>query len=110
MYAYSGFAGTPQFAAEHLKILVASDHHIGCILTQPDRRSGRGKQIKLSPVKEVGLEKSHYECHYLKNDKYFGYVFDGNNWSNPLREGTKAWFKRRAWEKEQAALAEAVVE
>ena len=50
------FAGTPQFAAEHLKILIASDHHICCILTQPDRRSGRGKQIKLSPVKEVGLE------------------------------------------------------
>ena len=50
------FAGTPQFAAEHLKILIASDHQICCILTQPDRRSGRGKQIKLSPVKEVGLE------------------------------------------------------
>tara|TARA_B100000686_G_scaffold200729_1_gene207637 strand:+ start:4085 stop:5035 length:951 start_codon:yes stop_codon:yes gene_type:complete len=50
------FAGTPQFAAEHLKSLLASHHNIKCILTQPDRGSGRGKKIKPSPVKEIGLE------------------------------------------------------
>ena len=50
------FAGTPQFAAEHLKILLDSHHEIKCILTQPDRGSGRGKKIKFSPVKEIGLE------------------------------------------------------
>jgi len=59
---------------------------------------------------EVGLEKAHYECHLLKQDKYFGYVYDGSYWSNPLRDGTKAWFKRKAWEKEQAALAAAAEE
>ena len=49
------FAGTPQFAADHLKILLDSEHVIKCILTQPDRVSGRGKKIKTSPVKEIAL-------------------------------------------------------
>merc|ERR1711988_1208267 len=31
---------------------------------------------------ECGLEKHFYECHFQKNDKYFGYVFDGQYWSN----------------------------
>ena len=50
------FAGTPQFAAEHLKLLIDSQHKIKCILTQPDRGSGRGKKVKPSPVKEIGLD------------------------------------------------------
>ena len=50
------FAGTPQFAADHLKLLIDSPHKIKCILTQPDRGSGRGKKIKSSPVKEIGLD------------------------------------------------------
>ena len=49
------FAGTPQFAADHLKLLLDSQHEIKCILTQPDRGSGRGKKVKPSPVKEIGL-------------------------------------------------------
>ena len=49
------FAGTPQFAADHLKILLDSEHVIKCILTQPDRDSGRGNKIKTSPVKEIAL-------------------------------------------------------
>ena len=50
------FAGTTQFAANHLKLLIDSHHKIKCILTQPDRGSGRGKKIKSSPVKEIGLD------------------------------------------------------
>ena len=49
------FAGTPQFAADHLKLLVDSQHEIKCILTQPDRGSGRGKKVMPSPVKEIGI-------------------------------------------------------
>ena len=49
------FAGTPQFAADHLKLLVDSQHEIKCILTQPDRVSGRGKKVIPSPVKEIGI-------------------------------------------------------
>ena len=49
------FAGTPQFAADHLKLLVDSQHEIKCLLTQPDRGSGRGKKVIPSPVKEIGI-------------------------------------------------------
>ena len=52
------FAGTPQFAADHLKLLLDSQHEIKCILTQPDRASGRGKKVIPSPVKEIGLTNS----------------------------------------------------
>jgi methionyl-tRNA formyltransferase len=50
------FAGTPAFAAEHLSILLKGDHEIISVLTQPDRKSGRGKRISFSAVKEVALK------------------------------------------------------
>ena len=50
------FAGTPQFAADHLNLLLDSQHEIKCILTQPDRGSGRGKKVTPSPVKKIGLD------------------------------------------------------
>ena len=50
------FAGTPAFAAEHLSILLKGDHEIISVLTQPDRRSGRGKKTSFSAVKEVALK------------------------------------------------------
>jgi methionyl-tRNA formyltransferase len=50
------FAGTPEFAAEHLKVLLASQHQIIAVYSQPDRPAGRGKKVTMSPVKEVALE------------------------------------------------------
>ena len=52
------FAGTPDFATEHLKMVIGSHHEISCVLTQPDRKSGRGKKVKFSPVKELALHKN----------------------------------------------------
>jgi methionyl-tRNA formyltransferase len=37
------FAGTPEFAAEHLKALLNSPYEIVAVYTQPDRPAGRGK-------------------------------------------------------------------
>ena len=50
------FAGTPDFAAKHLDIILQSKHEILSVLTQPDRESGRGKKINLSPVKQTALD------------------------------------------------------
>ena len=50
------FAGTPDFAAASLQALIDSEHHIVAVYTQPDRQSGRGKKISMSPVKELALE------------------------------------------------------
>jgi methionyl-tRNA formyltransferase len=49
------FAGTPEFAAEHLKALIASHHKVIAVYSQPDRPAGRGKKLTASPVKEVAL-------------------------------------------------------
>jgi len=49
------FAGTPPFAAQHLKTLLASSHEIAGVYTQPDRPAGRGKHLQASAVKQVAL-------------------------------------------------------
>ncbi|MEH6557662.1 MAG: methionyl-tRNA formyltransferase [Oceanicoccus sp.] len=51
------FAGTPDFAAAHLKsILEQGKHDVVAVYSQPDRPSGRGKKLTPSPVKQVALE------------------------------------------------------
>lgn len=50
------FAGTPAFAAAHLKKLIESSHDVVAVYTQPDRPSGRGKRLTPSPVKQLALE------------------------------------------------------
>ena len=50
------FAGTPEFASRHLEILLNSNMKISCVLTQPDRVSGRGKRVTYSPVKQLALD------------------------------------------------------
>ena len=49
------FAGTPDFAAYHLQVLIDSPHDIVAVYTQPDRPAGRGKKLTASPVKQVAL-------------------------------------------------------
>jgi methionyl-tRNA formyltransferase len=48
-----GFAGTPEFAAAHLAALLNTEFSPVAVLTQPDRRAGRGKKLHASPVKAL---------------------------------------------------------
>lgn len=50
------FAGTPEFAAEHLKALLDTPHQIVAVYTQPDRPAGRGQKLMPSPVKQLALQ------------------------------------------------------
>ena len=50
------FAGTPDFAAQHLLALLDSKHDVVAVYTQPDRPAGRGKKLTASPVKSLALE------------------------------------------------------
>ncbi|MFC1823334.1 methionyl-tRNA formyltransferase [Thermodesulfobacteriota bacterium] len=50
------FMGTPEFALPTLEALIMADHHIQCIVTQPDRPKGRGKRMAPPPVKRLGME------------------------------------------------------
>ena len=49
------FAGTPDFAARHLDALLASEHQVVGVFTQPDRPAGRGNKLTPSPVKILAL-------------------------------------------------------
>lgn len=50
------FAGTPEFAAEHLKALLDTPHEIVAVYTQPDRPAGRGQKLMPSPVKQLAVD------------------------------------------------------
>jgi len=50
------FAGTPEFAVPSLRAACARNEVVG-VYTQPDRPSGRGRQLTLSPVKLEALER-----------------------------------------------------
>jgi len=54
------FAGTPEFARVTLQALVEKDYVPCKVLTQPDRRAGRGKRVTASAVKKyaqsVGID------------------------------------------------------
>ncbi|WP_196159020.1 methionyl-tRNA formyltransferase [Reinekea sp. G2M2-21] len=47
------FAGTPDFAAEHLRSLLGSEHKVIAVYSQPDRPAGRGRKLTASPVKAL---------------------------------------------------------
>jgi methionyl-tRNA formyltransferase len=49
------FAGTPDFAAKHLSVLLESEFNVVAVYTQPDRPAGRGKKLTASAVKEVAV-------------------------------------------------------
>ena len=50
------FWGTPAYAVASLDALVAAGHELVGVVSQPDRRRGRGKALVASPVKARALE------------------------------------------------------
>jgi methionyl-tRNA formyltransferase len=47
------YMGTPEFAVAPLKELTLSHHRVVAVVTGPDVRSGRGRKMRLTPVKEL---------------------------------------------------------
>lgn len=50
------FWGTPAYAVASLNALVEAGHELVGVVSQPDRRRGRGKELMPSPVKARALE------------------------------------------------------
>ena len=50
------FMGTPGFAVPTLRKLLSSRHRVSGVFTQPDRPSGRGRQLAIGPVKQLALD------------------------------------------------------
>lgn len=51
-----GFFGTPELSAVYLRALLEADYPVSFVVTQPDRRRGRGSGVEPSPTKEVAVE------------------------------------------------------
>jgi len=49
------FAGTPDFAAQHLAALINSAHEVVAVYCPPDKPAGRGKKITACATKELAL-------------------------------------------------------
>ncbi len=47
------FFGSSEFAVPSLEAVIQSGHIISCVITQPDRRQGRGLQVEATPIKKV---------------------------------------------------------
>ena len=51
------FMGSPEFALPALRALLASEHDVAGVVTQPDRPAGRGRVPRQSVVKQLALER-----------------------------------------------------
>jgi methionyl-tRNA formyltransferase len=49
------FFGTPEFAVPTLERLIAGRHPVVAVVSQPDRRRGRGRQLSPAPVSRLAL-------------------------------------------------------
>ena len=52
------FFGTPNFAVQVLKEIYKKKYIIEAVVTSPDKKSGRGRKMKSSPVKNFCLDKN----------------------------------------------------
>ena len=50
------FMGTPEYAIPSLEALTVH-HQVALVVTQPDRRQGRGRKVSYSPIKAFALER-----------------------------------------------------
>lgn len=72
------FLGTPQAAVPPLKALVADGHDVVLVVTQPDKKRGRGSGLVPSPVKlaaqELDIPVAHQVDAVLETDAELGVV------------------------------------
>ena len=50
------FAGTPHFAAEHLQVLIDSEHNVKAVYCPQDKPAGRGKKLSACAVKQLAID------------------------------------------------------
>ncbi|PAB58866.1 methionyl-tRNA formyltransferase [Anaeromicrobium sediminis] len=69
------FMGTPDFAVPCLDV-VAKEHELLAVVTQPDRPKGRGKKLAAPPVKEKALEYGVkvYQPQRVRNEEFINTI------------------------------------
>src|SRR5438034_8482235 len=64
------FMGTPEAAVPSLRRLVVDGHEVVAVWTQPDKPSGRGNKVAISPIKEFAIARglNVYQPARIKTD------------------------------------------
>ena len=67
------FWGTPEYSIKSLENLISSEHKILAVITQPDRKRGRGNKLIPSPIKKISIENNIpvLSPEYIKNNESF---------------------------------------
>jgi methionyl-tRNA formyltransferase len=60
------FMGTPEAAVPSLRRLEADGHEVVAVWTQPDKPSGRGNKVAISPIKEFAISRGLNVCQPAK--------------------------------------------
>jgi methionyl-tRNA formyltransferase len=50
------FMGTPDFSVGALEAIIEAGHEVVAVVTQPDKKKGRGNQVQFPPVKEIAIK------------------------------------------------------
>lgn len=68
------FCGTPRFAVPTLEALIAAQHEIALVVSQPDRPVGRAQELTAPPVKQTALAAglAVTQPEKIKNNTEFG--------------------------------------
>lgn len=75
------FMGTPQFAVPCLEMLVCENYNVRAVVTQPDKKRGRGNKVSYCEVKEFAVSKNIevLQPERVKNNAQFiSYIRDIN--------------------------------
>jgi len=70
------FFGTPPFALPALKVLIEGTDPVVAVVTQPDRRKGRGQKVTPPPVKELALRHglTVLQPEKVKEETFLGHI------------------------------------
>lgn len=64
--------GTPDFSVGALEAIIEAGHEVVAVVTQPDKKKGRGNQVQFPPVKETALKYNLlvYQPVKVKNEEF----------------------------------------
>lgn len=70
------FMGTPDFSVKALESIINAGHEVVAVITQPDKKKGRGNQVQYPPVKETALQNGLdvYQPERVRNEEFVEFL------------------------------------
>ena len=77
------FFGTPEFAAFSLNFLIKKNYEVIAVVTSPDTKKGRGRNVLPTQVKEKALENNIPILQPIDLNDHLLYLTKGKCWAIP---------------------------